>query len=177
MSFLRRSWDFTKRAYRAAKDERASPAEIGWAVGIGVFVGCSPAVGFHGAVALFVATLFRKNRLFCWVGSRVCNVITLPFVVLAEIEIAHVLRTGQWLAIDREKILEQAPSLLLDWSIGLVPVGGVLALTLGMGSFVLARRRDRKRVNRNLAPAEDLSHNLLHERESRLSGAPPPSKP
>ncbi len=177
MSFLRRSWDFAKRLYRAAKDERASPREIGWAVGIGVFVGCSPALGFHGLVALGAATLFKKNRLFCWIGSRVCNMITLPFVVLAEIEIARFLRTGQWLALDRDKVLEQAPSLLLDWSLGLVPVGGGLALVFGFGSFAWARYRAARSTSRKLAPVEDVSHNVLHERESRLSGAPPPPKP
>lgn len=174
MSFIRRSWDFTKRLYRAAKDERAEPSEIGWAVAIGVFVGCSPALGFHGLVALSAATLFKKNRLFCWLGSRVCNVVTLPFIVGAEIEVARFLRTGQWLTVNRDTIVEQAPSLLLDWLLGLVPVGGALAAVLGLGAFAFSRHRARRR---NLAPPEEPSHNILHERESRVPGAPPPSKP
>ena len=174
MKFVRKSWDFAKRLYRAALDENASPPEVGWAVGIGAFIGCSPALGFHGVVALFAATLFKKNRLFCWLGSRVCNVLTLPFIVGAEIEVARLLRTGQWLVIDRNTIVDQAPSLLLDWSIGTVPVGGVLALVLGFTCFFVSRFRAKRR---NLAPSSDLSHNILHEPERRVSGAPPPSKP
>ena len=182
VSFLRRSWDFTKRLYRAARDERASPREIGWAIGIGVFVGCSPALGFHGMVALGAATLFKKNRLFCWLGSRVCNVVTLPFVVIAEIEVARWLRTGAFIALDRSKVLDDAPALLLDWALGLIPVGGALAVSFGLGAFALSTYRARRAARlgetpRKLAPGEDASHNVLHERESRLPGAPPPSKP
>jgi uncharacterized protein (DUF2062 family) len=182
VSFLRRSWEFTKRLYRAARDERASPREIGWAIGIGVFVGCSPTLGFHGVVALGAATLFKKNRLFCWLGSRICNVVTLPFIILAEVQVAHFVRTGAWLAIDTSNMLAQAPGLVLDWALGLVPVGGPIAVACGLAAFGLATLRDRRRArkdetHRKLASTEGLSHNVLHERESRLSGAPPPPKP
>ena len=160
MSFLRRPWEFTKRIYRAARDERASPREIGWAVGIGVFVSCGPTFGFHGLVALAAATLFRKNRLFCWLGARFGNVVTLPFIVFAEVNVAHLLRTGHFATIERSTVLNQAPSLLLDWIIGLVPVGGVLGLLGGLAAFAFAKRRAR----RKLASASGLSHNVVHER-------------
>jgi uncharacterized protein (DUF2062 family) len=166
MSFIRRSWDFTKRIYRAARDERATPREIGWAVGIGVFVGCTPALGFHGLVALGAATLFRKNRLFCWIGSRMCNMVTLPFIVLAEVEVARLLRTGHWVSLDRNTILDQAPSLIGDWILGLLPVGGVLGVAFGLLAVALARARDRRVAARQkLAAPDDLSHNHPHARD------------
>ena len=167
MSFIRRTWESTKRVYRKALDERASPREIGWAVAIGVLIGCSPALGLHGWLALGAATALRKNRLFCWLGSRVCNVLTLPFVILAEIETARLIRTGHLVALDRSTILEHAPSLIGDWFLGLVPVGGVLAVTLGLGAFAVASLRFRRAESRKLARIADSSHNHPHEPSER----------
>src|SRR5689334_4218671 len=86
---FRKLWEKTKALYRAAKAERASPRELFWAVFVGVFAGCTPAVGVHGPLALGLATLFRKNRLWAWLGSRISNMIILPFIAIAEVQVAH----------------------------------------------------------------------------------------
>ena len=51
-SVFRRLWEKIKRLWKLAKSERASPREIGWAVAIGAFAGCTPAVGVHGRLAM-----------------------------------------------------------------------------------------------------------------------------
>ena len=102
---IRRAWAKAKALWQRAKSERAEPHQIGWAVGVGVFAACTPALGFHGPLALGLATLFRLNRLWAWIGSRLSNVITLPLVVYAEVQVAHRVRTGQWLAIDRTRLV------------------------------------------------------------------------
>lgn len=149
---LRRLLEKIKLVWKLAKSERATPREIGWAVAIGAFAGCSPAVGLHGPLAMALATLARKNRLFAWLGSRVSNPTILPFIVLAEVQIARWLRTGAFVEITRESILTQAPHLLLDWCLGTVPVGAALAIVMGLASYVVARRRDaRARKSREAA--------------------------
>jgi uncharacterized protein (DUF2062 family) len=142
-----RLWEQIKRLWRLAKSERASPREIGWAVAIGAFTGCSPALGFHGALALGAATLFRKNRLFAWLGSRISNMIFLPFITIAEVQVAHRLRVGSWVTLDREHVLDQAGGLLLDWFLGMIPVGGAIALVMGVTSWAIALRRERRRAS------------------------------
>ena len=151
---FRRLWEKLKLLWKLAKSERASPREIGWAVAIGAFAGCTPAVGVHGPLAMGLATLARKNRLFAWLGSRISNVVLLPFIALAEIQLSYRLRTGAWLVVDRDHILAQAPSLLLDWCIGMFPVGGAVAALMGMLAYALARRRDLRRARAELARAE-----------------------
>jgi hypothetical protein len=132
-----------------AKSERASPKQIGWAVFVGVFSGCTPAVGFHGWVALALATLLRLNRLWAWIGSRVSNIVILPFIVWAEIECARYLRTGRTLVLDRHSVLEQAHFLLLDWCIGSVIVGIALGAIFGVLAWVIARCRVRRKLARD----------------------------
>lgn len=143
---FRRLWQKIKLLWQLAKSERASPREIGWAVAIGAFAGCTPAVGFHGPLALFMATLGKKNRLFAWLGSRISNMIFLPFIALAEVQLAHRVRTGVWLDLDRENALKRAGELLLDWFLGTIPVGLVIGALMGLMAWGLAHRRDKRRA-------------------------------
>lgn len=136
-----------KTLWALAKSERASPREIGWAVAIGAFAGCTPAVGLHGPLALALATLLKKNRLFAWLGSRISNMVFFPFIAIAEVQVSHRLRTGQWASLDREHVLDQAGALLLDWCLGTVPVGAAIGLAMGLASWSFAHRRDRRREN------------------------------
>ena len=144
---FRRLWDKIVRLWVLAKTERASPREIFWAVFLGVFAGCTPAVGIHGPLALGMATIFRKNRLFAWLGSRISNMVFLPFIAFGEVQLAHRLRAGTWAAmtVDREHALEQARELLLDWSLGTIPVGLAAGVAIGTLAWAWARRRDRRR--------------------------------
>jgi len=130
-----------RELWRLAKNERATPRQIGWAVFVGVFAGCSPAVGFHGWVALALATLLRLNRMWAWIGSRVSFFLILPFIVYAEIEVSRVLRTGHELVLDRKAILEEAHLLLLDWIIGSVIVGLALGALFGSVAYAIAKFR------------------------------------
>jgi uncharacterized protein (DUF2062 family) len=155
---IRRIFSRIKQLWVLARSERASPRQIGWAVAVGVFAGCSPAVGFHGWVALGLATVLRLNRLFCWIGSRICSVVTLPFVVFAEIQTGTWLRTGHFLPLTATDALARGPALILDWCIGFVPVGAVLGALLGLLGYGLALRRTRRaRANEVLRAPPDRS--------------------
>ena len=150
---FRRLWEKILLVWKLAKSERAAPGEIGWAVAIGAFIGCTPAVGLRPWIAVGVATLVKKNRLFAYLGSHTSNIIFTPFITLAEIQLAHRVRTGAWLDIDRRHVVDEAPALLLDWCLGAGPVGVMVALVLGFGAYGIAHRRDVRR-RRALAEAQ-----------------------
>jgi len=143
---FRRLWQKIKTLWMLAKNERASQREIFWAVFIGAFAGCTPAIGFHGGLAIAMATLFRKNRLFAWLGSRISNMIFLPFIAYAEVQISHRIRVGTWveMTVDRDHALEQAGTLLLDWCLGTIPVGIVIGALTGLLGLAWAWRRDKR---------------------------------
>jgi uncharacterized protein (DUF2062 family) len=109
-----------------------------------VFVGCTPAIAFHGPIALVAATIFRLNRLWAFLGSRVSSVLTLPWIIYAEIQLAHRVRTGEWADIFGANALSRAPTMLLDWCLGTPPVGIALGATFGGGAYVFARRREKR---------------------------------
>jgi uncharacterized protein (DUF2062 family) len=125
--------------------EHTTPREIGIAVASGVFIGCTPALGLHGWIALGVATVADLNRIWTWVGSRISNILILPWLVIAEIEIGHHLRFGGWLHLTKEEVMARRGKLLVDWILGCIPVGIVAAVVLGLIAFGLSHVRLGKR--------------------------------
>ena len=146
VTVFRRLWEKLLRLWQLAKSERAAPGEIGWAVAMGAFIGCTPAVGLRPWIAVGLATIVRKNRLFCYLGSHTSNIVVTPFITLAEIQLAHRVRTGGWMDLDRKHVIDHAPALILDWCLGAVPVGIAVAATLGLVAYAIARRRDAARA-------------------------------
>ena len=162
---FRRLWEKTKTLWKLAKSERATPREIFWAIFLGSFAGCTPAIGLHTWVALGLATAFRKNRLFAWLASRISNVVLLPFIIYAEVQTAHRLRTGAFVTMDLhdlDHLIAQAKELLLDWILGTIPVGTTTGLVLGTICWLFAKRRDARVAKEAATPAPP-------------AGLPPPS--
>jgi uncharacterized protein (DUF2062 family) len=159
--------------WQLARREHATPREIGQAVAVGVFVGCTPAIGFHGWIAVGLATLLRLNRLWAFLGSRVCTFFILPWIALAEVQLAHRIRAGRWVALTVDTALHEAPGLLVDWLAGAVLVGGVLAALLGAAAYVVAGRCHSSTAPpvADLGPSRDRP-SLLPRRPST---APPPA--
>jgi uncharacterized protein (DUF2062 family) len=172
---FRRLWEKLKLLWKLAKSERATPREIGWAVGIGAFAGCTPAIGVHGPLAMGLATLAKKNRMFAWLGSRISNMIMLPFIALAEVQVAHRIRTGMYLDITRETALDQAPNLLLDWCIGMFPVGGAIGLVMGLLAYAVALRRDARKARVTAATAVTAAATRASATTETPAELPPPS--
>lgn len=107
---------------------------------MGVFSGCTPFIGFHLGIAFVLATLFRLNRLWAMVGSRVSMTLFLAPIVFVEIEGAHWVRTGRWAPGTLEDIWAQRRELATDWLLGSGVVGPVLAAILGLLAYRAALR-------------------------------------
>jgi len=107
---------------------------------VGVFAGCTPFLGFHGGIALGLATLLRLNRLWTFAGSRLLVLPLFAWVGFCEVESAHRLRTGAWAPIAPTEILAHRSELFADWLIGTAIVGGGLAAIAGGIAYAMARR-------------------------------------
>jgi uncharacterized protein (DUF2062 family) len=157
---IRELWDRARR-------EHSTPREIGWSVGVGAFVACTPLLGLHLWVALALATVFRLNRLWTVVGSRLSSTPILLATTFCEIEAAHRVRTGRWAPIVWHEALAHGRELLGDWIAGAAVVGGLIAACAGFLAYAVARRLQTARPARPHTPG----------RLPRPSSGSPPSKP
>jgi uncharacterized protein (DUF2062 family) len=151
-ALLRRLFARIRDLWLLALREQATPARIGASIAIGVVVGCTPPplLGFHWLLAGGLATLFRVNRLWALIGSRISTLSFLPFLLFAEVQVGHHLRAGAWAsfslaelrALDARALVRRAAEYLVDWWIGMPFVGAGLAIALGgLGYAYVARRQ------------------------------------
>jgi len=103
-------------------------------------------------MALGVATALRLNRLWAFVGSRVPSSILLAWIAFSEVELAHRLRTGAWMALSVDQViahpLDVGWQLFGDWLLGWTMVGAALATVAGSLALGAARRWQRIRQRR-----------------------------
>ena len=59
---------------------RGEPREIGLGFALGIFIGMTPFMGFHTASAVFLAALFKWNKIAAAAAVWISNPATAPFV-------------------------------------------------------------------------------------------------
>jgi uncharacterized protein (DUF2062 family) len=130
--------------WEKARNEATTPRQTGVAVGVGVLACFSPILWSHVPLALLLASVFRVNRVWAALGSQVPSLFGLlrPFIVLLEIELAHRIRTGEWVDLDWRRAVSEAPRLFFDLCVGAGILGVGVALLAGGGAYLYARRRN-----------------------------------
>jgi uncharacterized protein (DUF2062 family) len=78
-----RATAFLQKTYERFLKIRGSPREIALGLALGLFVGMTPFMGFHTAIAVFFAAIFKWNKISSAVGVWVSNPLTAPFVYSA----------------------------------------------------------------------------------------------
>ena len=139
------------RSIRALLTERATPRELAFAVSLGIFLGAVPLIACHTLAILVAAALLRLNRVAAVAASQLCMP---PVVPALCIEMGHFMRYGRFLTLQSVHSLRDASFLelgymglegLLDWFVGSLVVGTVLAVILGFFTYAAARVLQRVR--------------------------------
>jgi uncharacterized protein (DUF2062 family) len=116
--------------------EHASASRLGFAVGVGVLLGCSPFLGVQTLMGLAAGRLLRLNRLAILFGLQVSVPPFTPLVLFATAQAGALLLHGHWLPLRVAAFRGEAAtailgSLFLDMLVGGALVGGALAILLG----------------------------------------------
>lgn len=81
-----------RRVFRDLRVEHSGPLREAAAVGLGLFVGCSPFYGLHFPICWILAWLLKLNRLKAALATNISNPLIAPWLLMAELQI------GAWLA-------------------------------------------------------------------------------
>lgn len=73
---------------------RTSSRQVGWALGLGVFVGCTPLFGLHSLICAAIAFFFRLNFLILFVGSQISIPIFMPALIFSSVKIGNFVLSG-----------------------------------------------------------------------------------
>ncbi|HEX2223898.1 MAG TPA: DUF2062 domain-containing protein [Thermoanaerobaculia bacterium] len=130
------------------RTEGDTPGRQAGAVGLGVFIGCSPFYGFHLLLCIVFARLFGLNRLLTYLAAHISLPGLWPLLVVAEIQAGRLLRGAGLLSLRPEDIRGLRGSDVwqfgIDLLLGSAMVGAVLAAALALTTYWIAKNRRRE---------------------------------
>jgi len=128
-----------KKGYWRFLKIRGHPNEIALGLALGLFVGMTPSMGFHTAIAVFLAALLKWNKISAAVGVWITNPLTAPVIYsvnyfigakLIGLEKVYLLSEAHGFA-RIYKIMLKAPEIFWALTIG----GIVLGLPLAVAGY------------------------------------------
>ena len=129
-----------RRAVWELRTEGSGPIREALAIGIGVFIGCSPLYGLHLLICWVAGWCLRLNRLKMYLAANISNPFMAPLLILAELQTGAWLRRGALHPLTLETVRSIDPwSFGADLIVGSIVVGGVLGLVTGLSTYILAR--------------------------------------
>jgi len=124
--------------------EGGGRAREAWAIGLGLFIGCSPLIGFHLGLCLVAGWIFGLNRLKLYLAANLVNALVLPAVLFAEVQAGSLLRRGVAYPLSVSAFSSLDPWLFgLDLGLGSVVVGGAVGAIGGLLTFSVLGRSYR----------------------------------
>jgi len=126
------------------RTEGEAPARQAAAIGVGLFIGCSPFYGFHFPLCVFAARVLRLSQLKTYLASNVSLPFIAPFLFYAEVEVGRFLRGAPPLALHPAQLRTMPLGRFgADLLLGALAVGATLGLVGALIAYraaVSARR-------------------------------------
>jgi uncharacterized protein (DUF2062 family) len=143
---------------RALTESLDSPARAASAVGLGAFVGFSPAWGFHATLALLLAHLFRLNKPLAVAASMISVPPLIPFIVFASLAAGRFL-LGEGNAFPAFSASGMTPPLeagrenMAAWIVGSFALAFLAGAAAWLAAFAGLLARERFKATRRKNPA------------------------
>ena len=140
-----------KRAFHRFLAIRGTPRELALGLALGIFVGMSPFMGVHTAIAVLFAAIFKWSKISAAVGVQISNVATAPVVYWFTYHVGKFFYTSKVpFRMPNEfsfngllEMLKQTPEMIWILTIGGVIVGIPLAfLTYWITFKAVSRYRE-----------------------------------
>jgi glycosyltransferase involved in cell wall biosynthesis len=144
--FWQRLWEWLnpKRAWQQLRQSEVGRTEIAAGLSVGVFIGNLPAYGLQSVMSLYAARRLHLHPLPVLLGSHVSTPPVGPLLIGAAIGLGHLLLHGTlpaWSDFDPGRAGWSAilGPRLLEWSIGALLLGFVMAVMTFAGSLMVIR--------------------------------------
>jgi uncharacterized protein len=146
-----RLWRYT---YLRVLRVRGTSGNIARGLGVGVFAGMLPMFGLQTIIALFLAVLFRGNKVLAVLGTWVSNPLTDIPIHLFNFQLGQwILRTNHtFSAINSwEDLVSRGAQVVVIWLTGGITMGlitGGISYLLGfrLAAYIKHQRRRRRQM-------------------------------
>jgi uncharacterized protein (DUF2062 family)/trans-aconitate methyltransferase len=124
------------------------------AIGLGLFIGCTPFYGGHFWICMAAGWLLGLNRLKLYLAANISNPLVAPFLVFTEIQAGSLLRRGQAYPLTVEALRGLSPwGFAADLLIGSAAVGGLVGGAAALATWAAVGRRQLPAADERLVSA------------------------
>ena len=129
-----------RRTFYELRTEGQGPVREACAIGVGLFIGCSPFYGFHLPISWVCGRLLGLNRLKVYLAANISNPFVAPVLLLAEIQTGAWLRTGSFMPLTLQTVRSVSPwQFGADLLIGSAVIGCALGGLGGLATYLTLR--------------------------------------
>ncbi|MFK5974217.1 MAG: DUF2062 domain-containing protein [Flavobacteriaceae bacterium] len=127
-----------------------SPRKKALSIALGILIGLSPLWGFHTVVVIFLAILFKLNKVIAFAFSNISFPPFIPFVLYASSKVGQLV-TGQHYSYTIEEMTTNFEVLdhLENYIVGSLVLSTTSALVLGLLAYVFLSVFERKKITIN----------------------------
>ncbi len=138
---------FRRFIYEDFLHNNDSPNKKALSIALGVFIGLSPLWGFHTVIVIFLALLFKLNKVIAFAFSNISLPPFIPFVLYASSKVGQLV-TGQDYTYNLDTITEHFEVMkhLETYIIGSLLLATTSSLILGLTAYVFLSIFDRKKI-------------------------------
>ena len=106
------------------------------ALGLGVFIGCTPFYGFHLLLCWLVGRLAHLNRLKLYLAANISNPLFSPVLIFSELQAGAWVRRGTFHDVSIETLRHVSPwTFGADILVGSVVVGGTIGIFTAVATY------------------------------------------
>jgi len=124
-----------------------SPRKKAFSIALGIFIGLSPLWGFHTVIVIFLALLFKLNKVIAFAASNISFPPFIPFVLYLSLQ-AGAWITGRELNFSISEIDENFELIrnLQTYIIGSLTLSSLAATVLGFLAYIFLTIFSRKKI-------------------------------
>ncbi len=124
-----------------------SPKKKALSIALGVFIGLCPLWGFHTVIVIFLAILFKLNKIIAFAFSNISLPPFIPFVLYASSKVGQFVHGVEY-SYSMEEMTENFEVLkhLKTYIIGSLTLSTVSALVFGFLAYIFLTVFDRKKI-------------------------------
>ena len=125
------------RLFKQICREHSTPAQLGIAAWMGLFLGALPLIACHTIVIIYVTHRLHLNKPAAVAASQLCCPPVVPVIC---IETGHLIRNGHLLLeLSLDTTVYQLHQRLLEWLLGSLIAGPLLGLAGGLVTYFVVR--------------------------------------
>ena len=143
-----------KTAWTRLRGGELTPMRAAASVAVGLAIGVTPLYGLHLWIVIAVCVPLRLDAALAYLAANISLPFVIPFILLTEVELGSIARTGHALGLTAIEAQRRASELAKELLVGTLILSPALAVVGGALTFGLAARAAGAKKRRQASPFE-----------------------